>query len=60
MLRPQKVNSEVSFNDTLLNFGLCYAANVQNIKFIQLERELYHYKLQTTDSAKKYKCCCKK
>ena len=22
-LRPQKGNSEVSFNDTLLNFGLC-------------------------------------
>jgi len=23
MSRPQKGNSEVSFNDTLLNFGLC-------------------------------------
>ena len=28
MLRPQKVNSGVSFNDTLLNFGLSTTYNV--------------------------------
>ena len=29
MLRPQKGNFEVSFNDTLLNFGLCSMETVQ-------------------------------
>jgi len=29
MLRPQKGNSRVSFNDTLLNFGLCKSSSIK-------------------------------
>ena len=34
MLKPQKGNSEVSFNDTLLNFGLRDSENYENYALI--------------------------
>ena len=51
MLRPQNGNSGVSFNDTLLNFGLCSMETVQqngrftlfSSKFLSIYSILYEY-----------------
>jgi len=36
MLKPQKGNSEVSFNDTLLKFGLRDSENLQTLDYCEI------------------------
>ena len=45
MLRPQKRNSEVSFNDTLLNFGLgTMSTSIREIIYLEnLRKKLYTF-----------------